>query len=170
MKRPDFAITQMAANGITEVKWVLEVGLSEGYEQLVSDMKLWLEGQPQVSMAVLVKMEETPTYNRPVDPGMDDDDFKKLGIPEQPSDVRVRDFTRQGEYGPVTYQGFTWAGRISRVFMEVWKLDPTTGLARRDYDRVDLLSPGHPSQIQFRLGDFLRLDPTDSRTATLDVG
>ena len=54
--------------------------------------------------------------------------------------------------------------------MEVWKLDPNTRLARQDSNRVDLLSPGHPSEIRFRLRDFLRLDPTDSRTVTLDLG
>ena len=96
-------------------------------------------------------------------------EFKKHGLPKQLSEVRVRDCARQAEYGLVTYRGFTWMGTIKKVFMEVWKLDPNTRLARLSGDRVDLLHPDL-SQIRFRLEDFLRLGTTDSRLVTLDLG
>ena len=101
---------------------------------------------------------------------MDDEDFNKLGIPKEGLEVRAKDFTRQGEYGPATFRGFTWVGKINKVFMEVWKRDPNTGLARRSGDRVDLLRLNPPLQIQFRLRDFLRLSPTDNRAVTFGLG
>jgi hypothetical protein len=52
--------------GDAELKWVLEVGFAETYEQLVEEMELWLEGTDSVSIAVLVKFIETPAYKCPI--------------------------------------------------------------------------------------------------------
>jgi hypothetical protein len=46
-------------------EWILEVGFSELYEQLYKDTKLWLEGNLEVSKAVLVNFtEDHVTYVR----------------------------------------------------------------------------------------------------------
>jgi len=169
-KRPDLAIEQLDASGEFTVKWVLEAGLTETYEQLVNDMKLWLEGKREVSMAVLIKFEENPKYRCPISRDMDDEDFKLLGIPQREKEIRARDCTLEEEYGPVTYKGFTWVGKISTVFMEVWKRDPNTGLARQHGGRVGLLPPDDPSQVRFRLSDFLLVTPIEDRTITFDWG
>ena len=109
----------MDARGEFAVKWVLEAGLSETYEQLVNDMKLWLEGKRGVSMAVLIKFEETPRYRCLIPRDIDNKDFKQLGIPQEEEEIYTKDCTLEEEYGPVTYKGFTWVGKISTVFMEV---------------------------------------------------
>jgi hypothetical protein len=53
-KRPDFAIQVLNARGGYDIKFVLEAGLSESYDQLVEDAQLWLEGTDEVSMVSLI--------------------------------------------------------------------------------------------------------------------
>jgi hypothetical protein len=49
-KRPDLAIQVLNARGGYDIKFVLEAGLSESYNQLVEDAQLWLEGMQHVSV------------------------------------------------------------------------------------------------------------------------
>ena len=121
-------------------------------------------------MAVLIKFEETPRYRCLIPRDIDDKDFKQLGIPQEEEEIYAKDCTLEEEYGPVTYKGFTWVGKISTVFMEVWKRDLNTGLARQHGGRVGLLPPDDPSQVRFRLSDFLLVTPTEDRTITFDWG
>ena len=106
-KIPDLAVEFKNAAGELETKFVLEVGFSEKYEDLVQDVKMWLEGKREVSVVLLVKFEETPRYQYPVH---EDDDLGQLGFLEI-TEIRARDFSLEGEYGPVTYMDFTWVGR-----------------------------------------------------------
>jgi hypothetical protein len=53
-KRPDLAIQVLNARGGYDIKFVLEAGLSESYDQLVEDAQLWLEGTDEVSMVSLI--------------------------------------------------------------------------------------------------------------------
>jgi hypothetical protein len=53
-KRPDLAIQVLNADGEYDIKFVLEAGLSESYNRLVEDTRLWLEGMRQVSMVGLI--------------------------------------------------------------------------------------------------------------------
>ena len=129
-KTPDLAIQFKNATGKREIKFILEVGFSETYQDLVEDAKLWLEGKQEVSLVVLVKFTESPSYQCPAR-GLDDEELERLEFPE-PADIRVEDFTSAEEYGPVTYNGLQWAGKISEAFMELWKRDPDTGLAFRE--------------------------------------
>ncbi|KAK5445295.1 hypothetical protein LTS15_010076 [Exophiala xenobiotica] len=89
-----------------ELKWALEVGFSEKYDDLREDLKLWLVGQPTCSMAVLINITESPPYRCPLD--FDLDLCDQLNIPQNPSQIIETDFTRQGEYGPVTFKGHQW--------------------------------------------------------------
>jgi hypothetical protein len=54
-KRPDLAIEVRNADGEYDIKFVLKVGLSESYDQLVEDARLWLEGMRQVYMVGLIR-------------------------------------------------------------------------------------------------------------------
>jgi hypothetical protein len=164
-KRPDLAIRVENAFGELEFKWVLEVGFAETYEQLVEDMKLWLEGCESVSMAVLVKFTETPAYKCPVS---FDQDLEELCIPSMPAEVRSRDVVANGDFGPIFYRDQQWVGHISGAFMEVWKRDTNTDTAKRQGDRIDLFDTAQHS-IQFELSSFLTLDPQNDRTISLDL-
>jgi hypothetical protein len=53
-KQPDLAILLRRADRCYDIKFILEAGLSECYEDLVEDAKLWLEGTRQVSMVGLI--------------------------------------------------------------------------------------------------------------------
>jgi hypothetical protein len=162
-KRPDLAIRVENAFEEFEFKWVLEVGFAETYEQLVEDMKLWLEGSESVSMAVLVKFTETPAYKCPVSFYQD---LEELNIPSMPGEVRGRDVVANGDFGPIFYRDQQWVGHISEAFMEVWKRDINT--AKRQGDRIDLFDTARHS-VQFELSSFLILDPQNDRTISLDL-
>ena len=62
-KRPDLAIEVKNADGDLEFKWILEVGFSETYGDLVEDMKQWLEGTESVSMVVLLNSQRLQHTN-----------------------------------------------------------------------------------------------------------
>jgi len=133
-KTPDLAIQfKNAATGKREIKFILEVGFSESYDDLVEDAKLWLEGKQEVSLVVLVKFTEDPGYQCPAR-GLDDEELERLEFPE-PADIDVDDFNSEGEYGPVTYKGLQWAGVISEAIMELWTRNPATGLATKSGNR-----------------------------------
>jgi hypothetical protein len=53
-KKSDLAIKVLNADGEYNIKFVLEAGLSESYDQLVEDAQLWLEGMDEVSMVSLM--------------------------------------------------------------------------------------------------------------------
>ena len=148
-KMPNLAIQVKNAAGNLEVKWVLEIGFSETYNDLVDDIKLWLEGRSEVSTVILIKIKETPRYKCPISL---DDDLNQLGIPLTEVDVLSSDVICTGEYGPATYRGKTWVGQISEVIMEVWKRD-INGLAKKSKEK-NLLDDTHHS-IQFQLIEFL---------------
>jgi hypothetical protein len=128
-KTPDFAVQFESAEGDVEVKFILEVGFSETYDDLVQDAKMWLEGRRDVSMFILVKFKETPNYRCPVR-DLDGEDFEQLGFPKA-TELRTSNFSLVGDYGPAMYKGLVWVGQISAAFMEIWKRDPITRLATR---------------------------------------
>jgi len=51
--RTSFASDSNARGGY-DIKFVLEAGLSESYDHLVEDARLWLEGMRQVSLVGLI--------------------------------------------------------------------------------------------------------------------
>ncbi|CUS10110.1 unnamed protein product [Tuber aestivum] len=59
-KVPDTMVQVENAAGTLEVKFILEVGYAETYDDLVRDARMWLEGTDTVSTVMLVKMNEDP--------------------------------------------------------------------------------------------------------------
>ncbi|KAI9760239.1 MAG: hypothetical protein M1840_002582 [Geoglossum simile] len=165
-KTPDLGVEFQDAAGDLDIKFVLEVGFSETYEDLVQDAKMWLDGKPEVCVFVLVKFEESPNYRCPVH-DLDDEDFERLEFPHE-SEVRALNFNLEGEYGPVIYKGLVWVGRISAAYMEVWKRDPVTKLATRNEDRINLHTLADLPQLKFQLSDFLDVAPENERTISFD--
>ncbi|KAI9779347.1 MAG: hypothetical protein M1839_007455 [Geoglossum umbratile] len=137
-KTPDFAVEFEDAKGDVETKFVLEVGFSETYKELVQDAKMWLEGRRDVCVFVLANIEETPKYRCPVR-HFDDEDFEQLGLPGF-TELRTSDFNLEDEYGPATCKGF------------VWELLGTTAVP----------------PIKFQLTDFLDISPESDCTINLN--
>ena len=156
IKVPDLAI--FVKNDDTkrrDLKWALEVGFSEQYDNLLEDIPLWLIGQPTCAMAVLLKITESPTYRCPLD--FDLDMYEELNIPQNESQILEKDFSLEGEYGPVKFKGHQWAGQIS-AFLEIWTRHPGTGEPRRKrLHRMDII-PATDRSLQFQLGDFLSMN------------
>jgi hypothetical protein len=130
LKTPDLKVEFRNAAGNLKTKFIVEVGFSEKYEDLVEHARLWLEGTHSVSVAVLVKFYETPIYKRP---HLDDEEIKQLS---DTTDIGDEPFGFEGEYGPVKLRGLTWVGCISEAFIEVWRRDPATGSAIQDGNRI----------------------------------
>lgn len=132
LKVPDLAVEFTDAALGSRPKFIVEVGLSETYDDLLQDAKLWLEGTDYVSIVVLVKFVETPKYESLNLRTKDLVDRNFLKAP----DLNELHFEMRGEYGPVQYKGIQWAGVISEAFLEVWKRNPITRLAVRDGGRT----------------------------------
>jgi len=132
-KVPDLALDIKNDMGVSEVKFVAEVGFSETYGELVQDAKLWLEGNKTVSLVMLVKLEEDPCHRCPIR-NLTESEFAELEFPHM-KEIRYQPFTVSGPYGQVVYKGFEWVAKISGFF-EFWALDPVTRLASRIMTRM----------------------------------
>ncbi|KAH0562763.1 hypothetical protein GP486_002592 [Trichoglossum hirsutum] len=155
-KFPDLGVIFKRSDGRLQLKLVVEVGFPEKYDSLVRDARLWLEGSRTVPTVILVQVEESPSYSSPLS-NLEDEEIERLGLSRQPE----YDFSAGGDFGPVVFKGLVWVGRITRVFMEVWRWDPLSGLATRDGDRMDFLPPVSLPQLEFKLGDFITSPPED---------
>ena len=131
MKISDIAFKFPNAAGDIEPKFILQVGTSETYEDLIRHAKLWLEGKAEVSVVMIAKLVETPSFQYPTN----DQQLELLGLLEA-SQIRGRYFTLERENGPVSYKGVRWAGNISEAFVEVWKRQPGSGLATQIGNRI----------------------------------
>jgi len=144
-KVPDLALDIEDNMGVSEVKFVAEVGFSETYEKLVQDAKLWLEGSETVSLCMLVKLEEDPCYACRIR-NLNHSEFAKLGFPPI-KEIMYQPFTISSPYEPAEYKGFKWVREISGI-LEFWTLDPDTRLASRIMTRMvsnPLKNLGYPS-------------------------
>lgn len=141
VKTPDLKVTLEDARGVEKVKLVIEVGFAESYDDLVADARLWLDGMQSVCVVILAKYYESPQYRNPVR-NLSEEDIEGLKFPDA-SAIDTAAFTMQGEYGPVVYKGYTWAGQLSEAFIEVWKRNSETGLAEKSGSRmVSVISIG----------------------------
>ena len=135
-KVPDLAVKFVNANGDAEPRFIVEVGLSERYEDLLKDVKLWLEGDPRVSVVVIVSFEENPPFRCPTR-DLSDHQFEQIRFPRNvETRVEIQQFISQSPYGPVIYKDLEWVGRIETAFAEVWRRDQTSGFASQNGKRV----------------------------------
>ncbi|KAG0633943.1 hypothetical protein HOY80DRAFT_1101749 [Tuber brumale] len=159
-KTPDAALKIESAVGGEVVKFVLEVRLSETYDMLVEDAKMWLEGRETVSAVMLIKIVETPDYKCPVH-DLDNEQFSQLGFPNGQK-ITGKIFTLKHIYGPAIYKGLHWVGKITG-FIEIWKRNPGSGSAVRFGDRIDLIDFSNLLQTKFWLSEFLDIAHKDDR-------
>jgi hypothetical protein len=167
-KEPDLGIEVLNADDEWELKWVCEVGFSETYEQLKSDVRLWLEGGSQVSMVTIVRFCETPRYRCPLpiyndETGEELDPREAAEIPSDYRAIRAKDVILEGDYGPATYKGLTWVERISEVRMETWMRD-ADGRATQRGNPIDLMQA---DQLELEFGNFL--PPGYPQSITIDL-
>lgn len=121
-------VTSEDAKGNKEAKLVIEVRLVESYKESIRDARLWLGGVQSVRMIILVKFHESPIYRNPIrNLSKEIERLESTHV----STLKTSDFTMQGDNGPTVYKGFTWAGRLSQAFVEIWKRNSETGQAKK---------------------------------------
>lgn len=140
-KEPDVLFKYRQQNRYVSYSAVVEVGMSETYEELIEDVKMWIEGNHDIRTAILIKVEEDPRYLSPTSK-LDDDQIVALDFPYyrdlNPSMVVLED--PHDTFGPLQLNGLIWVGKTS-VFLEVWKRDETTGGAKQHEPRMVSYSP-----------------------------
>jgi hypothetical protein len=104
---------------------IQEVGFMESYSELVQSFSGWFQRLPDLKVAVLVKIDETPNYKNPLlkKAVFDDSNFAPPTSLTQ-SDVQLQDPANPN--GPLRILGFTWVGELT-AFVEIWVRDPGTG-------------------------------------------
>ena len=133
-KEADVLFKHHPPNGPISYTCAIEVGFAERYEDLVEDIKLWIEGG-HVRMVILINVEEAPLYRCPTR-ALQDDEIEALDLPAIPalttSMVSLEDQTDR--FGPLHIRGLTWVNKM-RAFLEIWKPDGITGNAKQQGDR-----------------------------------
>ncbi|MCJ1357674.1 MAG: hypothetical protein MMC33_007670 [Icmadophila ericetorum] len=160
---PDFALTLSSEEGIDFIKLVVEVGFGESYEELVQEATKWLEGKPEVSVVVLLKLEETKSTGEDSMAALNakDDKFACLDSANW-TEFNASAIDLLEDFGPARFKGIEWVGKISTAYMEVWKRD-ATGLAARVGNRYDFFAPFENTTPILHLSHFLRIAPEDDR-------
>ena len=113
---------------------VVEIGFTETYEDLVDDIKLWIEGNRDMRTVILIKVEEDPRYYSPTSK-MEDAKVKDLGFPD-PSNLKISMVIKDpnDSFGPLQINNLVWVGKMV-VFLEIWKKDTTNGKAKQQGTR-----------------------------------
>ena len=114
---------------------VVEIGFTETYEELIDDVKLWLEGNRDMRTVILIKVEENPRYYSPTGK-LEDDEVEDLGFPD-PRDLGTSIVTLKDpndSFGPLQINNLVWVGKMG-VFLEIWKRDTVNGEAKQQGTR-----------------------------------
>ncbi|CUS10108.1 unnamed protein product [Tuber aestivum] len=166
-KVPDTMVQVENAAGTLEVKFILEVGYAETYDDLVRDARMWLERTDTVSTVMLVKMNEDPAYQNPTSRLTD----KEFDTPEFPpsGEVSQEHFSLDEAHGPACYKGLRWVGKITGS-IEIWKRHPTSHLAIRTFGPHNHLNAENTTYTYFHLSDFLDVSFEEDHHVGFDWG
>ena len=128
-KTPNLAVAFRNPTGISTSKLIVEVGFDKTYENLVKDVRLWINGNSSVTAVILVKINESPKYLNTTQ-RLSNRELQLL------DEAGVPNFTLSQEFGPIVYSGLVWVGSVADTFAEVWRRDPQTGLPAKVGDRI----------------------------------
>ncbi|MCJ1407360.1 hypothetical protein MMC19_001431 [Ptychographa xylographoides] len=168
-KEADVLFKHHPPNGPISYTCAIEVGFAERYEDLVEDIKLWIEGG-HVRMVILINVEEAPLYRCPTR-ALQDDEIEALDLPAIPalttSMVSLEDQTDR--FGPLHIRGLTWVNKM-RAFLEIWKPDGITGNAKQQGDRKYFVDADNEiGELDIKLGDLYPIDDMDGGNQRLPV-
>ena len=130
-KEPDVLFKYKGQDHILLYTAVVEIGFSETYEELIDDVKIWIEGNRDIRTVILIKVEENPRYHSPIS-NLEDDEVKGLGFPH-PRDLNTSMVILKdpnNSFGPLQINNLVWVDKMS-VFLEEWKRDPVNGEAKQ---------------------------------------
>ncbi|KIW25454.1 uncharacterized protein PV07_08626 [Cladophialophora immunda] len=159
-KQADLSIYE-EIDGDDKLKWVLEVGFTETYDDLLKDVRSWLTGREhEVAFGVLMQITEEPAHHCPL-ADISDEEFEARGLKSR-QDISRSDFVMEGEYGPVSYQGDRWAGQIKEIFWEVWRLNSQTQEIELVGER-EVIVPETAASPKIQIGQFLSVAPVGAQ-------
>ncbi|KAK9490039.1 hypothetical protein V1508DRAFT_406644 [Lipomyces doorenjongii] len=148
------AIGRIQNFGSTTV--TIECGVSENYNALCRDKNLWIN-QLGAKVVILICLTEVPRFKNPPTAYeyIKDAAAEADNMGEHATDAMVHNLKR-GNYGPIEYRGHIWAGKLEKVFVEVWRAGD--GQPLRNW----LISHGRrnrlPKTIGLRISDFFPED------------
>ncbi|MCJ1285564.1 hypothetical protein MMC26_004905 [Xylographa opegraphella] len=160
-EEPDVLFKYRRQDRKTSYTAVVEIGVSESYEELVDDAKLWIEGTREIITVILIKVEENPAYRSPISK-FEDDDVENLGFPDYKdldTDMVISK-DPNSTFGPLQINNFVWVNKMS-VFLEIWKRDPLNGQAKQQGTRSYFVPDNATSELDLKLSDFYPLNATD---------
>jgi hypothetical protein len=115
-------------DSVPRIIFITEVGFREKYEDLKQSMVLWLEGNPDVKMAFLVKFKESPQYRSPVDAAnLPEALLKDVPLPIHEIRPKIEEGIGK-QQGSLLIHGIKFAGEMTG-FLEIWHRDSRTGKA-----------------------------------------
>lgn len=140
-KEPDGLFKYKGQDGKISYTAVVEIGFSEKYEDLIDDLKLWIEGKRDARTVILIKVEEDPQYHSPTCK-MEEDEGRNLKFPE-PEDldtsmVILKD--SKDSFGPLQINNLIWVGKMG-MFLEIWMKDTMNGEAKQQQGTRSVNSP-----------------------------
>ncbi|KAK9236156.1 hypothetical protein V1525DRAFT_379929 [Lipomyces kononenkoae] len=102
----------------SELVFVVEVGVSEGYRSLRADISLWLN-EFHCRTAILLWCKENRRFGRPANPDVYSDS-------DQPAFEEALDqASLANPFGPYLYRDHPWFGTIDSAIIEVYRRNPT---------------------------------------------
>ena len=133
-KEPDLLFKYKGQDHNVLYTAVVEIGFTETYEELIDDIKLWIEGNRDIRTVILIKVEENPQYHSLT--SKLEDEVEDLGFPD-PSDldtsmVILKD--PNNSFGPLQINNLVWVDKMD-VFLEIWKRDIVSGEAKQQGTR-----------------------------------
>ncbi|PGG96061.1 hypothetical protein AJ79_09749 [Helicocarpus griseus UAMH5409] len=158
---PDFILWKTSSNQYPIL--VMEVGFSEGYEELKESANTWFEKSKDVKMVLLCKIDERPLYRIPQ--ALKVEELAKMELSALPifqlpatTDVKLED--EKNLDSPIMTSGHRFVGRLKHVYFETW-VRSEAGKAVRKGDRIYVHSPD-TTQNSFTINLNEILPPTDS--------
>lgn len=113
---------------------VMEIGFSESYDKLMSDVDLWLN---KAQMVILVCINEDPPWKNPITDWEDGEELKSVS--EGQVEIQPEEFTSETTDDPssaLMFDGKRWFNKLGEGFLEKWKKDNITGVSKRDGKRI----------------------------------
>ena len=174
-KEADGAFCLEDAKGNDQLISVIEVGMSESYESLVEDAKLWLEGKPNMHSVILINVDEEPKWGDPTT-SWARAKLAEHGYTDLVHGVSESSFEYKDPADPssaVTFAGQAWANRVTAAFLEKWKLDEVTKEAKVVGSRVCFLGneeeQSSSSEVTLRLGEICGIKAADGGDREIQI-
>ncbi|KAK9237824.1 hypothetical protein V1525DRAFT_376412 [Lipomyces kononenkoae] len=107
--------------------FIVEAGVSEGYQQLKADIELWLK-KFECRIGILLWLKETPRFRSPAG---------EVGNPGSATERDLFDnamwhVRSSRPFGPYSFNGHAWFGTLDTALIEVFKIDVHTNEIRSE--------------------------------------